>query len=135
MPFSLELQINTEKVQQLINQLEQLLQNLNDVTEKYEALCELNSLSLCDSDYTGNSPKQATAISVTYDRSSQLQTLKTLFKCYKEQTALNRSISENIGTASTLEQTVYYACIWTHQPAIGQDCFIAERQLALMLQM
>jgi len=134
-PFSLELQINTEKVQQLINQLEQLLQNLNDVTEKYEALCELNSLSLCDSDYTGNSPKQATAISVTYDRSSQLQTLKTLFKCYKEQTALNRSISENIGTASTLEQTVYYACIWTHQPAIGQDCFIAERQLALMLQM
>ena len=94
-----------------------------------------NSISLCDSDCTSNSPIQATANTVTYDRSSQLQTLRTLLKCYKEQTELNRSISENIGTVSTLEQTVYYACIWTHQPAIGEGCFIAERQLAFMLQM
>ena len=115
--------------------MEQVLQSLNDVTEKFEALCELNSLSLCDSDQTVNSPTQATGNSSTCDRSSQLQTLKILIKCYKEQTELNLSISENIGTASTLEQTVYYACIWTHQPAIGQECFIAERQLALMLQM
>ena len=135
LPFSLELQKSTEKVQQITNQLDHLLQNLNDITEKLEALCGLESLSIYDGNSLESSAATATTNSNTYDRSFQLDILKILIKCYEEQTALNRTITENIGTSSTLEQTVYYACIWTHQPAIGQECFIAERQLALMLQM
>ena len=130
----MELQKNTEEVHKIVIELEQYIENLKDIVEKFEALCDLNNLTLCDSTLTDNSSVMAISNSENSER-SQLQTLKVLTGCYKEQTELNHTICENIGTASSLDHTVYYACIWTHQPAIGQQCFIAERQLALMLEM
>lgn len=132
-PFSLELQNSTEKAHKIVNDQMQLIQNLKNTVEKLEALNDLNNFMLNDSTLTENSSGLATSSHEAISHSAKIEVLKVLVRCYEEQTKLNRTVSENIGTASTLDQTVYYACIWTHQPAIGQECFIAERQLAFMV--
>ena len=116
-----------------VSEIEKHLSALKESVEKFEALCNLYNYTLSDSNISNKSPA-STSSQIVLDRSSQLKTLKMILKCYEDQTQLNRTISENIGVASSLDQTVYYVCIWTHQPSIEQQCFIAESQLAHMLQ-
>ena len=117
-----------------VSEIEKHLSALNESVEKFEALCNLYNYTLSDSSISNKSPASNISSQTSHDRPSQLKTLKMILKCYEDQTQLNRTISENIGVASSLDQTVYYVCIWTHQPAIEQQCFIAESQLAHMLQ-
>ena len=134
MPFSLELQRDIEKLLGNVSEIEKHLSALNESVEKFEALCNLYNYTLSDSSISNKSPASNISCQIIHDRSSQLKTLKMILKCYEDQTQLNRTISENIGVASSLDQTVYYVCIWTHQPAIEQQCFVTESQLANMLQ-
>ena len=133
MPFSLELQRDIEKLLGNVCEIEKHLSDLKKSVEKFEALCNLYNYTLSDSNISNKSPA-STSSQIVLDRSSQLKTLKIILKCYEDQTQLNRTISENIGVASSLDQTVYYVCIWTHQPAIEHQCFIAESQFAHILQ-
>lgn len=134
-PFSLKLQKSIEKLNKITNELDDFVQNLEDVVTKFEALMDLKSLTLSDSNLSGNASVLETTSVDEHNRSLQFGVLKVLVKCYKKQTELNHTIAENIGTASSLEHTVYYTCIWNQQPAIDNECFIAERQLTLMLHM
>ena len=134
MPFSLELQRDIEKLLGNVSEIEKHLSALNESVEKFEALCNLYNYTLSDSSISNKSTASNISSQTSLDRSAQLKTLKMILKCYEDQTQLNRTISENIGVASSLDQTVYYVCIWTHQPSIEQQCFIAESQLAHMLQ-
>jgi len=133
-PFSLKLQKNIEKLNKLTYELDHSVQNLEDVAEKFEALMDLKSLSLCDSNLSV-STSVLDITSVEHNRSLQLEVLPVLVKCYKKQTELNHTVAENIGRASSLEHTVYYTCIWNHQPEFGNEFSIGETQLTMMLQM
>ena len=133
-PFSLALQKSTQQLHKVVIELNQYIESLKDIVEKFAALSDLSQFSFDDSTVSDSSAvARTTSNSSNSKRCQQLQVLKVLLDCYEEQTELNFTVSENIGTASSLEQTVYYVCIWTHQPAIGQEAFIAERQLSLML--
>ena len=135
MPFSLQLQKSIEKLGNIVIDLDRSIQNLEDVAEKFEALFDLSSLTLRDSNLSVNiSVPEISSINEN-SRALQLEVLHTLCKCYRKQTELNHTVAENIGTSPSLEHIVYYTCIWNHQPAVGNDCFIAEKQLALMIQM
>jgi len=134
-PFDLELQKSIEKLGKVTMELNHYVQNLEDAVEKIEALLNLSSLTLRDSNLSINTSETSTTNLHEHSRSRQLEALNVLVKCYKSQTELNNTVAKNIGTASTLEHTVYYTCIWSHQPAIGNDCFIAERQFILTLDL
>ena len=134
-PFDLKLQKSIEKLGKVAIELNHYVQNLEDAVEKIEALINLSSLTLRDSNLSINTSEMSSTNLHEDSRSRQLEALNVLVKCYKSQTELNNTVAKNIGTASTLEHTVYYTCIWNHQPAIGNDCFIAERQFILTLDL
>jgi len=134
-PFDLKLQKSIEKLGKVAIELNHYVQNLEDAVEKIEALINLSSFTLRNSNLSINTSEISTTNVQEHSRSRQLEALNILVKCYKNQTELNNTVAKNIGTASTLEHTVYYTCIWNHQPAIGNDCFIAERQFILSLDL
>jgi len=134
-PFDLKLQKSIEKLGKVAIELNHYVQNLEDAVEKIEALINLSSFTLRDSNLSINTSEISTTNVQEHSRSRQLEALNILVKCYKNQTELNNTVAKNIGTASTLEHTVYYTCIWNHQPALGNDCFIAERQFILSLDL
>ena len=135
MPFSLQLQKSIEKLGNIVIELDRSIQSLEDVAEKFEALFDLSSLTLRDSNLSVNISIPDISSVNENSRDLQLEVLHTLCKCYRKQTELNHTVAENIGTSISLEHTVYYTCIWSHQPAVGNDCFIAEKQLGLMIHM
>ena len=50
-----------------------------------------------------------------------------LSEAYSDQAKLMLSVSENIGVCTNFDQVVFYAAIWTHQPCIDQNCFLAQK--------
>jgi len=57
------------------------------------------------------------------------QSLKTVLAAYKEQTKLMELVADNVGVCQTFDQAIFYAAIWTHQPSLEQNFFIADRRL------
>ena len=135
MPFDLKLQKSIEKLGKVAIELNHYVQNLEDAVEKIDALINLSSLTIRDSNLSINTSEMSTTNLREHSRSRQLGALNVLVKCYRNQTELNSTVAKNIGTAPNLEHTIYYTCIWNHQPAIGNDCFIAERQFILTLDL
>jgi len=134
-PFDLKLQKSIEKLGKVAIELNHYVQNLEDAVEKIDALINLSSLTIRDSNLSINTSEMSTTNLHEHSRSRQLEALNVLVKCYRNQTELNNTVAKNIGTAPNLEHTIYYTCIWNHQPAIGNDCFIAERQFILSLDL
>ena len=144
----LKLQTASEVLTSVVSELKLQIDILKDIVEKLTALNDLSILNCSTTDTsaqtTANDSAGISLLSTPKVFASQqtaknchqiFETVNILLKSYEKQTELNQIVCENVCNASTLDHTVYSVSVWIHQPAIDQDCFIAERQLAVYIHL
>ena len=94
--------------------------SLEEVHDKLQSVHELSNLS--NSDHASlnleESFAQDTIGQVVFHHEKIISHLKSQFQVLKD-------VVENIGTADTMEKSVFLACSWTMQPHLNDDYFIA----------
>ena len=118
--FSHQLQNSCDSLHKCLPKLEAILISLEEVHDKLQSVHELSNLSNSDQASLNleESFAQDTIGQVVFHHEKIISHLKSQFQVLKD-------VVENIGTADTMEKSVFLACSWTMQPHLNDDYFIA----------
>ena len=118
--FSHQLQNSCDRLHKCLPKLEAILISLEELHEKLQSVHELSNLSSSreNSLILEESLAQDTIGHVVFHNEKIISHLTSQFQVLKD-------VVENIGTADTIEKSVFLACSWTMQPHLNDDYFIA----------
>ena len=52
--------------------------------------------------------------------------LEAVVAAYRDQSTLMLMVAQNVGVCKSLDQSVFCAALWTHQPCLDQNFFVAD---------
>jgi hypothetical protein len=122
--FSHQLQNLCDKLNDSMPKLEAILISIDESHEKLQSVHELSNLS-----FNASSSNQSSfSLEGSFAQDTIAQVLfhhQTISDHLKSQFQLLKDVAENIGTVSSIQQSVFLACSWTMQPYLSDDYFVA----------